>query len=127
MQPKCIVLDEPTAMLDPRGRKEVMEILQYLNQSFNITIILITHHMNEAALADMVYVMNEGKVEMEGTPREIFSQVSKLRDLKLDVPQVTEIAYGLMQKGVLKRCNILNIKEFVDEFEKVMIEDLNEM
>ncbi len=120
MKPKCIVLDEPTAMLDPKGRKEVMEALLYLNSSLKITIILITHHMSEAALADFLFVMNEGKIVMEGTPRTVFAQVPELKQLRLDVPQVTEIAYEMMKQGIFTRCDILNIEEFADEFEKVM-------
>lgn len=120
MKPKCIVLDEPTAMLDPKGRKEVMEALLYLNRSLKITIILITHHMSEAALADSLFVMNEGKIVMEGTPRTVFAQVPELKQLRLDVPQVTEIAYEMMKQGIFTRCDILNIEEFADEFEMVM-------
>lgn len=119
MKPKCIVLDEPTAMLDPKGRREVMEALRYLNQSMKITIILITHHMNEAALADQIYVMNIGRIVMEGPPRSVFSRVQELKDLKLEVPQVTEIAYELMKQGIFTRCDMLDAEEFAEEFEKI--------
>ena len=95
MKPKCIVLDEPTAMLDPLGRKEVIHVLHELNKKEGVTIILITHYMEEVIDADHVFVMDNGKVVMEGTPRQIFSQVDKLKELRLDVPQVTELAYEL--------------------------------
>lgn len=120
MKPKCIVLDEPTAMLDPKGRQDVMEVLRYLNRMFGITIILITHHMSEAVRADKIFVMNKGKVVMEDTPRYIFSHVPELKELKLEVPLVTEIAYELMRQGLFFRCDILTAEEFAEEFERVM-------
>lgn len=101
MKPKCIVLDEPTAMLDPLGRKEVIHVLHELNKKEGVTIILITHYMEEVIDADHVFVMDNGKVVMEGTPRQIFSQVDKLKELRLDVPQVTELAYELKKEGFL--------------------------
>ena len=116
MKPKCIVFDEPTAMLDPSGRKEVMNIIMQLNKAGGMTVILITHHMNEAVLADKVLVMDKGQVVSEGTPREVFSDVNKIKSLKLDMPQAMELAYGLYKKGKLKRYDILDIQEFVKEF-----------
>ena len=100
MHPKCIVLDEPTAMLDPNGRKEVIRAVRGLNQVEGVTVILITHYMEEIIHADRVYVMDQGRIAMEGTPREIFSQVEKLKSLRLDVPQVTLLAYELKKQGV---------------------------
>ena len=100
MKPKCIVLDEPTAMLDPMGRKEVIETLHELNKKENVTIILITHYMKEVVDADKIFVMDSGKVVMEGTPREIFSHVEELKALRLDVPQVTELAFELRKSGI---------------------------
>ena len=100
MHPKCIVLDEPTAMLDPNGRKEVIRAIRALNDVENITIVLITHYMEEIIYADKVFVMDEGKVAMEGTPRDIFSRVEKLKSLRLDVPQVTLLAHELRKSGL---------------------------
>lgn len=100
MEPKCIVLDEPTAMLDPRGRKEVMDTILNLNKERGITIILITHHMDEAVLSDRVVVMDKGKIIVDGTPKEVFSQVKLLKKHSLDVPQATEICYKLRCAGV---------------------------
>ncbi len=120
MKPGCIVLDEPTAMLDPKGRRDVMEALRYLNHELGITIILITHHMIEAARADKIFVMNKGKVVMEDSPRHIFARVPELKELKLEVPQVTEIAYELMRQGLFSRCDVLTVEEFAEEFERVM-------
>ncbi len=99
MEPKCIILDEPTAMLDPSGRREVMETIEYLNHEKKITIIYITHHMEEAARADRIVVMDHGHVVMNGKPREIFSQVDAMKALGLDVPQVTELAWRLRKRG----------------------------
>ena len=113
MHPKCIILDEPTAMLDPNGRKEVIAAIKELNQKEGITIILITHYMDEAALADRVFVMDAGSIAMQGTPREVFSQVEKLKQLRLDVPQVTMLAYELQKKGVPLDAGILTIDELV--------------
>lgn len=114
MKPKCIVLDEPTAMLDPHGREEVIKTLHELNEKENVTVILITHYMDEVVDADRVVVMDEGVVVMDGTPREIFTQVDRLKELRLDVPQVTQVAYDLKKKGVPLSDGILTIEELVD-------------
>ena len=100
MEPKCIVLDEPTAMLDPNGRKEVIEAVEQLRKEKNVTVILITHYMEEVIDADQVFVMDEGHVVMHGTPKEIFSRVDELKKYRMDVPQVTMLADALIQKGV---------------------------
>lgn len=100
MKPRCIVLDEPTAMLDPNGRKEVLKTVRELNQQEKVTVILITHYMEEVVFADHVYVMDQGHLVMDGTPREIFSQVEKLKEYRLDVPQVTLLAHELKQAGL---------------------------
>lgn len=124
MKPKCIVLDEPTAMLDPNGRKEVLKTVKELNKQENVTVILITHYMNEVIDADKVFVMDSGKVVLEGTPREIFSRVSELKKLGLDVPQVTEIAHNLKNKGIdLGEC-VLSIKEFRERYKAVTGKDI---
>ena len=112
MHPKCIILDEPTAMLDPNGRKEVVRAVRALNDVEGITVVLITHYMEEIIHADMVFVMDQGHVAMEGTPREIFSRVDELKELRLDVPQVTLLAHELRQKGVNLPEGILTIEEF---------------
>ena len=113
MKPECIVLDEPTAMLDPKGRREVIETITELNKKEGITIILITHYMNEVVGADKVYVMSEGNIKMYGTPRQIFREVELLKKYKLDVPQVTEIAYRLRQNGLNMPECILTVDEFM--------------
>ena len=113
MHPKCIVLDEPTAMLDPNGRKEVIRAARALNDVEEITVILITHYMEEIIHANKVFVMDKGKVAMEGTPREIFSQVDKLKSLRLDVPQVTLLAHELRKSGVAIPEGILTCEELV--------------
>lgn len=118
MHPKCIVLDEPTAMLDPSGRKEVIRAVRGLNQVEGVTVILITHYMEEIVHADQVYVMDQGKIAMEGTPREIFSQVERLKELRLDVPQVTLLAYELQQRGLKLPDGILTTQELVEALEK---------
>lgn len=100
MRPECIVLDEPTAMLDPNGRKEVIKTVTELNKKGGVTVILITHYMDEVIGADKVFVMDDGEIVMEGTPAQIFAQVEKLKSLRLDVPQVTELAYELSKAGV---------------------------
>lgn len=115
MRPKCIILDEPTAMLDPNGRKEVLKAVRELNQAEGVTVILITHYMEEVIYSDKVFVMDEGRLVMQGTPREIFSQVEKLKELRLDVPQVTLLAYELRKKGLPIPEGILTIEELVDE------------
>ncbi|MDD5935974.1 MAG: energy-coupling factor transporter ATPase [Clostridiales bacterium] len=114
MRPKCIILDEPTAMLDPNGRKEVIKTLHDLNKHENITILLITHYMDEVIDADKVIVMDAGKVVMQGTPREVFSRVEDMKKYRLDVPQVTELAYELSQKGMPLPAGILTREEFVE-------------
>ena len=114
MHPKCIILDEHTAMLDPNGRKEVIRAARALNDAEGITIVLITHYMEEIIHADKVFVMDKGKIAMEGTPREIFSQVERLKELRLDVPQVTLLAYELQKKGVKIPDGILTIEELVE-------------
>lgn len=113
MHPKCIILDEPTAMLDPSGRREVIRAVRALNDVERITIILITHYMEEIIYADRVFVMDKGKVAMEGTPREIFSQVEKLKSLRLDVPQVTLLAHELKKSGLDLPDGILTKEELV--------------
>ena len=114
MQPECIVLDEPTAMLDPNGRKEVLRAVRKLNEEKGVTVILITHYMEEVVFADRVFVMDNGKLVMQGTPREIFSEVEKLKELRLDVPQVTLLAYELRKNGVDLPEGILTIEELVN-------------
>ena len=114
MEPKCIVLDEPTAMLDPNGRKEVIEAVEQLRKEKNVTVILITHYMEEVIDAEQVFVMDEGHVVMHGTPKEIFSRVDELKKYRMDVPQVTMLADALIQKGVPLPKGILRREEFVD-------------
>ena len=113
MHPKCIILDEPTAMLDPNGRYEVIRAIRALNDVEKITVVLITHYMEETIYADKVYVMDNGRIEMEGTPREIFSQVDRLKELRLDVPQVTLLAHELRKKGMNIPEGILTKEELV--------------
>ncbi len=115
MHPKCIVLDEPTAMLDPVGRKEVIRTIRALNEVEKVTVLLITHYMEEAIYADKVIVMDSGKIVMRGTPKEIFSEVEKLKALRLDVPQVTLLAYELKKKGMPISDGILTMDELVKE------------
>ena len=115
MKPKCIIMDEPTSMLDPSGRKEVMDTILELNKKENVTVLLITHYMDEAAKADKIYVMDAGKVVMEGTPRQVFTNVEKMRELRLDVPQATELAYELIEKGIPLPKGILTSEELVEE------------
>ena len=114
MYPKCIVLDEPTAMLDPEGRKEVLEAVMELRKKENITVILITHYMEEVVDADKVIVMDKGRVVMEGTPKDIFSQVETLKKYRLDVPQVTMLAHELRKSGVPIPEGILRREELVE-------------
>ncbi len=114
MQPKCIVLDEPTAMLDPRGRQEVIDTICRLNREQGITIVLITHYMEEAVLADRVVVMDDGKIVLDGTPRTVFSQVETLRQNELDVPQPTELCYVLRKAGIAVPDDVLTVDECVD-------------
>ena len=114
MHPKCIVLDEPTAMLDPKGRREVIRAVRALNEVEGITVVLITHYMEETIHADRVFVMDSGKIAMEGTPRQIFSQVERLQELRLDVPQVTLLAHELRKKGIGLPEGILTVEELAD-------------
>lgn len=114
MEPKCIVLDEPTAMLDPNGRKEVLRAAHELNQKKGVTILLITHYMEEVVDADYVYVMDQGKIVMQGTPREIFSQVGTLKEHRLDVPQITLLADLLRQSGLDVPIGVLTRQELID-------------
>lgn len=118
MQPKCIVLDEPTAMLDPNGRKEVLRTVHELNQKKGVTIILITHYMEEVTDADYVYVMDSGSVVMQGTPREIFSRVESLQAHRMDVPQITLLAHELKQAGLDLPDGILTREELVEALKK---------
>lgn len=118
MEPKCIVLDEPTAMLDPNGRKEVLRAVHALNRKKGITVILITHYMEEVVDADYVYVMDQGKVVLQGTPRNIFSQVDKLKEHRLDVPQITLLAHELKKSGLPIPDGILTREELIEELEK---------
>lgn len=113
MKPKCIILDEPTAMLDPVGRRDVMETIKHLNQEEHITIILITHYMDEAVQADRVYVIDDGVVVLEGVPKEIFTQVEILKQYGLDVPQVTEVTALLQKEGIQLPPDILTVEEMV--------------
>lgn len=115
MHPKCIVLDEPTAMLDPNGRREVIRAVRALNQVEDVTVLLITHYMEEVIYADKVIVMDEGRVVMQGTPREIFSQVDLLKKYRLDVPQVTLLAHELRKSGLALPEGILTVDELVDK------------
>ena len=114
MKPKCIIFDEPTAMLDPSGRKEVLKNIKEINKNYGITIVLITHYMDEAAQADRVIVMDDGKIILEGKPREVFSNVKQMKDIGLDVPQVTELCYELKNSGINIDTNILNVDEMVN-------------
>jgi energy-coupling factor transport system ATP-binding protein len=119
MKPECIVLDEPTAMLDPNGRKEVIATIRELNKKENVTVILITHHMDEVIYADKVFVMDHGNVVMEGTPREIFSKVEEIKKYRLDVPQVTELAYELRKEGLPIPKGVLTVDELVEALTKI--------
>lgn len=119
MHPKCIILDEPTAMLDPNGRREVVRAVRALNDVEGITVLLITHYMEEIIHADKVFVMDKGRIAMQGTPREIFSNVGKLKHLRLDVPQVTLLAYELQKRGVNLPDGILTIEELTKELVRV--------
>ena len=119
MHPKCIVLDEPTAMLDPKGRKEVIRAVRALNDVENITIILITHYMEEVIYADKVYVMDQGEVTLQGTPRQVFSEVDRLKELRLDVPQVTLLAHELRKEGFPIPEGILTNEEFREALDNI--------
>ena len=124
MHPKCIILDEPTAMLDPNGRKEVVRAVRALNMAEGITVVLITHYMEEIIHADKVFVMDQGKIAMQGTPREIFSNVEKLQELRLDVPQVTLLAHELQKKGLDIPDGILTTEELVGHLGRVSKKDV---
>nr|MCR5107029.1 ATP-binding cassette domain-containing protein [Lachnospiraceae bacterium] len=115
MHPKCIVLDEPTAMLDPEGRKEVIRAVRALNDVEEITVILITHYMEEVIYADRVYVMDKGRIVMNGTPREIFKRAEELKSINLNVPQVTELSYELKKAGIDLPDGILSKEELIEE------------
>ena len=114
MRPECIILDEPTAMLDPNGRREVLEVIKELNQKEDVTVILITHYMEEVVFADYVYVMDGGEIMIQGTPREIFSRAEELKKLRLTVPQVTELASELQRAGVELPDGIITVDELVE-------------
>ena len=114
MMPRCVVLDEPTAMLDPRGRREVMEVVRTLNSRFGITVVLITHHMDEAVQAGRVVVMHHGRILMQGMPREIFTHVDELKAASLDVPQTIEILHELNQEGAELPLSALTVSECAD-------------
>ena len=120
MQPRCIVMDEPTAMLDPSGRAEVMAAIQRLNRSMGVTVVLITHHMDEAAAAQRVIVMKQGRVALDGTPRQIFSQVERMRELSLSVPQTVELLYALDRDGAGLSLKALSVEECADEILKYL-------
>ena len=114
MKPDCIIFDEPTAMLDPNGRLEVMNTIKKLNKEEGKTIVLITHYMDEAVEADRIIVLSEGEISIEGTPREVFRHVEKVKKLGLDVPQVTELAYELRKEGIDIRDDVLSVEELVE-------------
>ena len=114
MQPECIVLDEPTAMLDPRGRREVMKTVKMLNEDFGITVIFITHYMDEAVKAKRVVVMDEGKIILDGSPREVFTHIDTLKSVGLDVPEATELAMLLNKDGIKIKKDVLDIDELLD-------------
>lgn len=120
MRPDCIVLDEPTAMLDPSGRREVMNTIHMLNREYGITIVLITHYMEEAAQANRVVVMDDGKVVLDNTPKEVFSHVETLKKIGLDVPQVTELAYRLQQAGCPVDVHMISEEECVAALAKLL-------
>jgi energy-coupling factor transport system ATP-binding protein len=120
MHPKCIVFDEPTAMLDPKGRADVMNIISMLKKRGDVTVVLITHHMDEAAAADRVVVMNEGEIVMDGTPREVFVRVEELKELGLSVPDTTELMYELNKEGFNLSLSALTVEECADEIKKAL-------
>ena len=123
MEPKCIVLDEPTAMLDPNGRKEVIRTVHELNRVEGITMVLITHYMEEVVDADRVIVMDDGHIVMDGTPKEIFSRVEELKQYRMDVPQVTELAWELKKKGIPLPDGILRKSELLDALVPLLKEE----
>jgi len=120
MEPECIVLDEPTAMLDPRGRKEVIDTIYRLNKEKNITIVLITHYMEEAEKADRVIVMDDGKIALDGTPQTVFSHVDRIKQIGLDVPQTTDLLYQLKKEGIDVPYGIISADECIDVIEKLL-------
>lgn len=120
MRPKCIVLDEPTAMLDPQGRKEVISTIKNLKDE-EISVVLITHHMDEATKADRVVVMDKGNVVLDDVPRNVFKEVKLLKKIGLDVPQVTELLYDLKKAGIPVNCNVLTVEECADELAKILL------
>ena len=120
LEPECLVLDEPTAMIDPKGRKEVIQTIKKLNKELNMTIVMITHYMEEASLADRTIVIDDGDVILDGTPREVFSNVEKLKSVGLDVPQPTELVYKLNQAGFNLPDNLLYTDETVEQIIKTL-------
>lgn len=120
MQPECIVLDEPTAMLDPKGRAEIISTVRRLNIEKGITVVLITHYMEEAENADRVLVMNDGGIIADSTPKEVFSNVERLKNVGLDVPQTTELLYRLKSAGLSVNTHVISIKEAADEIERAL-------
>lgn len=122
MRPKCIVLDEPTAMLDPQGRKEVIRTIRQLNKDFGITVVLITHYMDEAVLADNVYVMENGKILIKGTPKEVFSHVELIKSVGLDVPQVTDLCYQLKKQGIDIQGDVITEDECIEAISRLLEE-----
>ena len=120
MKPQCIVFDEPTAMLDPRGRKEVMKTAKMLNEEYGITVIFITHYMDEAVKANRVIVMDEGRIILDGTPKEVFVNIDTLKNAKLDVPEATELTHMLIKDGINLNKDILDIDELVDAIADLM-------
>lgn len=122
MQPECIILDESTSMLDPRGRLEVMKTVKKLNKDYGITVIFITHYMDEAVEADRVIVMDDGKIVLDGTPREVFVHIDKLKSIGLDVPEATELTSMLIKEGIALRNDILDVDELFESIVKLMEE-----
>jgi energy-coupling factor transport system ATP-binding protein len=120
MRPECIVLDEPTAMLDPHGRRSVMRTVRKLNKDFGITVVIITHYMDEAAQADRVIVMDDGKVVLDGVPKEVFSRVEMMKSIGLDVPQVTELVYELNKSGLNLNQEIITEEECVEALMQIL-------
>ncbi len=120
MRPQCVVLDEPTAMLDPKGRRSVMKTIKRLNGEFGITVVLITHYMDEAAQAERVVVMDNGKIIMDDVPKKIFSQVDRLNEVGLDVPQVTQLAYELKKEGIDISLEVLTEEDMLGEIERLI-------
>lgn len=120
MNPEILILDEPTAMLDPKGRNEVIKTIKMLNEEKDITVVLITHYMDEAAQADRTVVIDDGEIVLDGTPKEVFKNVEKLKSLGLDVPQVTELAYELRKMGIEISDDVLTVDECFDEIIRIL-------